>query len=1088
VYSLKGNPRVKEGFFMPNVDSDSEGWLGSLGKRFLSQLSASMIDGFAYSQVIFDDKGNPVDYVFLEVNYAFERQTGLKRTEILGKRVTEVLSGIEKDRADWIGKYGKVALTGEPVKFEDYCGVLGKWFSVSAFSPKKGYFVAIFEDITERRNLEASVRESEERFRFALKNTPVIVGNLDTELRFTWIYNLQAGNRVEDLIGKPLGTGMIVENSDYFSKCFKETISQGKTARCEIKGRGPAGERVFDFYIEPKRDEQGKITGASFTALNITNLRKAEDELRKSEQRWATTLSSIGDAVIATDLSGKVTFMNKAATELTGWSLSDALQKPVKQVFKVINVNTRLAVDDPVAKVLKTGVVVSLANHTILVRKDGKEVPIDDSGAPIRSDEDQITGAVLVFRDVTEHKLAEDALRESEVKYRTVADFNCDWEYWIAPDGNFVYVSPSCERVTGYRADEFMKNPQLFTKIVHPEDKSKLGTHFDLLESDAQHDIDFRIVTRGGNVRWISHDCQAVFDDDGKWLGRRASNRDITDRKKNEDTLLKLNRHLRAISNSNQALMHASNEEKYKQQICDIIVNDCGYALVWVGFAENDEAKTVRPVVYAGFDKEYIDGLNVSWSPDTPRGRGPAGTVIRTGKPYVCRNIPEDPCFEPWRTEAVRRGYTASLALPLTSFEGVPFGVLSVYSKTVNPFSDEEITLLTELANDFAYGIMAIRLREERDASNEFMRKQAALIDLNPNATIMRKLDGTISFWSKGAEKLYGWTRDEVVGQNINAILKTQLPEPLDSIISQLKENGHWSGELVHFTRDGHEVVMQSYWLAMFDQDGGILELMESNVDVTDRKQMQTKLEEYTARLEDIVQERTKQLRDAERLTAIGETAGMVGHDLRNPLQTVTGETFLAKDELNHLPDSPAKRNLEENIGIIAEQIGYMDKIVSDLQDFVRPILPDKKPVDIAKLIAASLSQISLPKNVKAQTNIDESLPLVMADSQLLKRVFFNLLTNAVQAMPEGGKLTVNAYPKKIDKGKTNVVLEVEDTGEGIPEAIKPKIFRPLFTTKSKGQGFGLAVCRRVIEAHGGTIMFESREGQGTRFTLELPT
>jgi signal transduction histidine kinase len=251
---------------------------------------------------------------------------------------------------------------------------------------------------------------------------------------------------------------------------------------------------------------------------------------------------------------------------------------------------------------------------------------------------------------------------------------------------------------------------------------------------------------------------------------------------------------------------------------------------------------------------------------------------------------------------------------------------------------------------------------------------------------------------------------------------------------------------------------------------------------------MQSKLEEYAAHLEELVRERTQQLKDVERLTAIGETAGMVGHDLRNPLQTVTGETYLAKDELKRMPDSSARRNLQENIDIIAEQIAYMDKIVSDLQDFVRPITPDKKTIDLRPLLNATLSQVKLPENIQTRTQIREDLPSVPADGQLLRRVFFNLFTNAVQAMPEGGKLTVKAKAKKTMGGRTGIVISVEDTGEGIAENVKPKIFKPLFTTKSKGQGFGLAVCKRVIEAHGGTIFFDSKAGQGTRFTIELPT
>jgi signal transduction histidine kinase len=262
---------------------------------------------------------------------------------------------------------------------------------------------------------------------------------------------------------------------------------------------------------------------------------------------------------------------------------------------------------------------------------------------------------------------------------------------------------------------------------------------------------------------------------------------------------------------------------------------------------------------------------------------------------------------------------------------------------------------------------------------------------------------------------------------------------------------------------------------------------MESNVDVTDRKEMQNKLEEYAAHLEEIVQERTRQLKDAERLTAIGETAGMVGHDLRNPLQTITGETYLAKGELAELPDSEAKANLQESINTIAEQIGYMDKIVSDLQDFVRPIKPDKKPVNMGKLLSATIADVKIPGSIDVETRISQNLPEISVDAQLLKRVFINLVTNSVQAMPHGGSLTITTQLAKTADGTGKIFVHVQDTGEGIPDDLKPRIFRPLFTTKSKGQGFGLAVCKRVIEAHGGTITFKSHLGEGTSFTVELP-
>ncbi len=236
--------------------------------------------------------------------------------------------------------------------------------------------------------------------------------------------------------------------------------------------------------------------------------------------------------------------------------------------------------------------------------------------------------------------------------------------------------------------------------------------------------------------------------------------------------------------------------------------------------------------------------------------------------------------------------------------------------------------------------------------------------------------------------------------------------------------------------------------------------------------------------IEDISERRLleKQLQDKERMAAIGETAGMVGHDLRNPLQTIVGELYLAKSELDEIPQENRREILQESIESIDTQVTYMDKIVSDLQTFVKPVQTNKQKVNLNELIASTLTQTSIPENIQATTKLKDKLT-IDSDPQLLRRVLINLITNSIQAMPKGGELIINANASS----KRRMKIEVEDTGEGIPEEIKPKIFTPLFTTKSRGQGFGLSVCKRVIEAQGGTISFISEVGRGTKFTITLP-
>jgi len=181
------------------------------------------------------------------------------------------------------------------------------------------------------------------------------------------------------------------------------------------------------------------------------------------------------------------------------------------------------------------------------------------------------------------------------------------------------------------------------------------------------------------------------------------------ERKLAEEELQKLNRTLRALGNSNQALMYAREESEFLEKVCKIIIEDCGHAMVWIGYAEEDEGQTVRPVAHAGFEEGYLETLKVTWA-DTERGRGPTGTAIRTGKPAECRNMLTDPKFKPWRAEAIKRSYVSSLVLPLLA-AGKSFGAVTIYSRKPDRFSNDEKLLLTDLAGDIANGIMTIRMR-----------------------------------------------------------------------------------------------------------------------------------------------------------------------------------------------------------------------------------------------------------------------------------------------------------------------------------------------------------------------------------------
>jgi PAS domain S-box-containing protein len=361
------------------------------------------------------------------------------------------------------------------------------------------------------------------------------------------------------------------------------------------------------------------------------------------------------------------------------------------------------------------------------------------------------------------------------------------------------------------------------------------------------------------------------------------------------------------------------------------------------------------------------------------------------------------------------------------------------------------------------------------------------------------------------AEELTGWKLREgsqksmkTVFNIINEQTRTEAENPINRVLKEGVVVG-LANHTVLIKNDGSEIPIDDSAAPIKDKDGKITGVVLIFRDITERKKVeealklrteelektQSKLEErsvevedYATRMEELAEERARKLKDVERLATIGATAGMVGHDIRNPLQAITGDLFLVKSELEDLPDNDQKQNALESLGEIEKNIDYINKIVADLQDFAKPLNPRLQETDIKSLFKEIVTKNGIPKNIKLAIDVENKAETLVADHDYLKRIFSNLTLNAVQAMPHGGKLTIRAY---VDTQNNDVIIAVKDTGVGIPENVKPKLFTPMMTTKSKGQGFGLAVVKRMTEGLGGTVSFESTEGKGTTFIVRFP-
>jgi PAS domain S-box-containing protein len=369
-----------------------------------------------------------------------------------------------------------------------------------------------------------------------------------------------------------------------------------------------------------------------------------------------------------------------------------------------------------------------------------------------------------------------------------------------------------------------------------------------------------------------------------------------------------------------------------------------------------------------------------------------------------------------------------------------------------------------------------------RQSEEQFRRA----VERAPIPIIIQAEDGEVLQVNHAWTELTGYPLQDVT--SFDAWLNMAYGEGADNVRDRMRDlftdsKNILSTEFPICTRDGKI----RYWNFSASMLGTLQDKRRFAIgmamDITQLKQLQGKLEQHAEKLEELVRIRTERLKATERLAAIGETAGMVGHDIRNPLQSIIGELYLIKDELGNLPDSDAKESLKESVAVIDEQTAYINKIVTDLQDYARPAAPRIEDVDLDKAIQTTISNMDIPENIEFSYYVPEGFPKLKADASFLKRILTNLISNAVQAMPRGGKLiiTTSAEDEK-------ALISVEDSGKGIPEEYRDQMFKPLFTTKSKGQGFGLAVCKKLTEAMNGTISFDSQAGKGTRFTIQLPT
>jgi len=350
------------------------------------------------------------------------------------------------------------------------------------------------------------------------------------------------GYKANEVIGKPV-TILIPEDRQDEEPAILERIRAGESIDHYQTVRKTKDGKLLDvsLMVSPIRDSEGNIVGASKIARDITAQNRFQNQLRESEERYRVTLGSIGDAVIATDEQGRVSFMNPVAETLTGWSREEAEGKPLETVFRIVNEFTRAPVENPVNKVLRLGTIVGLANHTLLISRDGIERPIEDSGAPIRqSAEGTLKGVVLVFRDVTEKRTSELAA----LRLAAIVENSEDAIISKNLDGIITSWNNAAARILGYSASEAIGKPiTLLIPLERHDEERKIISQLKAGER-IRHFETIR-VTKDGREIDVSLSISPIKDPSGRVVGASKILRDISDRKRIDRDLLSAQRQLK---------------------------------------------------------------------------------------------------------------------------------------------------------------------------------------------------------------------------------------------------------------------------------------------------------------------------------------------------------------------------------------------------------------------------------------------------------------------------------------------------------------------------------------------------------------
>jgi PAS domain S-box-containing protein len=858
-------------------------------------------------------------------------------------------------------------------------------------------------------------------------------------------------------------------------------------------------------------------------------MRRAQRRAREEHEKLRVTFASIGDAVITTDAVGRIASVNPVAESVTGWKDAEAAGQSIENVFRIVNEQTREPAPSPVSRVLKEGVIAGLANHTVLIRKDGSELPIDDSAAPIRNEAGHLIGCVLVFRDIIKRRQAEKEVWTSRELLRTTLASIGDAVITTDAAARVTYLNAVAESVTGWKdAEAAGQSLENVFRIVNEQTRTTVESpttraiHEGVIVGLANHTV---LIRKDGSELPIDDSAAPIRTQTGEVVGSVLVFRDITKRRQAEaerEELLAITEHARAQAEATLAILRRIEsiteaalvdlpfEELLRElvrRVSEALSSDTATLLL-----EEDGMLHARATV--GLEEEVRARVAV------PIGTGFAGHIARERRPGIVNDVRYSELVSGYFRD---KGIHALVGVPLLSGQGTVLGVLHVGSVRPRTFGDEDVRVLQLAAERVALAVEHAartesehRARTAAERTTTMMRRVQRIADAmlaqlpldhllhEVLVRVQEALEADlavmfISRWEEeGAEEelrvraVVGVTDDSEIGFAVppggglcgavvkardavvwNDVAREQLVLPslrnrdVQALVGvPLLSGGHLLGVL---------------------QVGSVEPRQFHAEDVELLKRAAERIAlgiERTARID--AERRARQALEASN-RAKDEFLAMLGHELRNPLSAVRNAVATATRD-----ESRRARALE----IAERQAEQLGRLIDDLLDVARiaqgRITLRKERVhlnDIIEQAVESTRSFIESRGIELSVAIAAESIRVDADPARLQQVLVNLLSNAAKYTEARGRIDLTS-----ERRGDEVAVRIRDTGIGIAPEMLPRIW-DLFTQADRaldrapgGLGIGLTVARRLVDLHGGRIeAFSQGLGAGAEFVVTLP-